>query len=108
MLSSGASTDVTVDVSGWYLATGVASSYNPIVGAHVMDTRTASVTGTCVPSPCVRIAAGATVELRVVGTGAVPANGVGAVAVDLTVIFPAGAARSPPTPRTRPAPSPPV
>jgi RHS repeat-associated protein len=90
LATAAANADVTVDLSGWYLSTGTASSFNPLPGARVLDTRTgAGHTGTCTPSSCARISAGSTLELQVAGTGGVPATGASAVAVNLTTVSPA-------------------
>jgi hypothetical protein len=94
------STDVVVDVGGWYTdasVVGTAGGYTPLVPARILDTRdgTGGITGT-------RLAA-STVDVQVTGRGGVPASGVSAVILNATVtgptapgwltIFPAGTVR---------------
>ncbi len=94
------STDVIVDVNGWYTdasVAGTSGTYNPLVPARILDTRngTGGISGL---RP-----AGSTVDVQVTGQGGVPATGVSAVILNATVtqpgalgyltIFPAGTAR---------------
>lgn len=88
-LFSSAPTDVLVEVSGWYAnptdTTG--STFEPLNGSRILDTRNG--TGSCMPSPCASLAAGATTTVQVEGTGGVPSTGVTAVAFTLSAFNPA-------------------
>jgi hypothetical protein len=66
--------DVVADVQGWYSNTQVGSSYVPVNPARLLDTRSASAVGP-----------GGTVQLDVTGVGGVPATGVTAVVLNMTV-----------------------
>ena len=84
---SGGSTDVLADVAGYYLSgtpaePGAFVSVGPV---RVLDTRK----GTGVP--VARVAAKATLHLPVLGQGGVPASGVAAVVLNVTVAAPSGA-----------------
>ena len=70
------SAHVIVDVMGWF-----SSGFEPLTPARVADTRL----GQCGAV----LAAGETREVAVAGIGGVPANGAGAVALNLTVTQPA-------------------
>ncbi len=82
------STDVVVDVGGWFTNSSVAGTaggttvLNP---ARILDTRDG--TGG-IPGP---IGAGSTVDVQVTGQGGVPATGVSAVILNATVVSPTGA-----------------
>ena len=94
--NSAGSTQVIVDVAGWFDGGGAASAsrYHPVVPGRILDTRTSTPIG-----------AGATLDLPVLNRAGVPASGVSAVVVNLTVttpsaagfltVFPTGAARPP-------------
>ena len=77
---------VVIDVAGWYSGTGTGNSgrFQPLVPARILDTRTGTGGG-------VRLGAGASLDLQVAGAGGVPASGVQAVAVNLTVTGPTAA-----------------
>jgi uncharacterized protein YkwD len=82
------STDVIVDVSGWYTDASVAGtqgSLTAVTPARILDTRdgTGGVTGA--------FAAGGTVDVQVAGRGGVPASGARAVILNATVTQTAGA-----------------
>ncbi|MDQ4070537.1 MAG: beta-galactosidase, partial [Actinomycetota bacterium] len=90
---------VIADVAGWY-DSGAATSgarYNSLTPARILDTRSGNGAPADVLSP------GATVELQVTGRGGVPASGVSAVVLNVTVtqpsttsfltVFPTGQAR---------------
>jgi hypothetical protein len=82
------STDVVVDVGGWYSDASVAGSggtFTALDPARILDTRdaTGGVTGP--------IAGGTGVDVQVTGRGGVPATGVRAVILNATVTQPAGA-----------------
>lgn len=86
-------TDVLVDVTGWYSDPANApnsgdSAFMPINGTRILDTRSSTTTGTCTPSPCARLAAGATTTVQVAGKGGVPNSGVAAVAFTLSAFNP--------------------
>lgn len=68
--------------------TGAEGQYTPLPGAKLLDTRSGSVTGTCTPSPCASIPAGGTITVQVTGKAGVPATGVQAVAMSMTVYTP--------------------
>jgi hypothetical protein len=80
--------DVVVDVNGWFTDASAPApgtgTYVALSPARVLDTRTGAggVTGP--------LAAGASVDVAVTGTGGVPATGVSAVVLNATVVGPAG------------------
>ena len=73
--------DVVADVQGWYSNTAGAggSSYVPVNPARVLDTRAG--TG----AAAAQVGPGGTIELGVTGVGGVPAGGVAAVVLNMTV-----------------------
>ena len=77
-------THVIADVSGWYGASGATqgSRYHPVAPSRLLDTRTGlgAVLAKLVPSGAL--------DLQVTGRGGVPATGVSAVAVNVTVTEP--------------------
>ncbi len=85
--------DVVADVQGWYSNAQAGSSYVPVNPARLLDTRTGSQVGP-----------GDTIQLDVTGVGGVPATGVTAVVLNMTVdratgpesyltVWPSGATR---------------
>ncbi len=78
------STHVIADVFGWYSDTSVAGGgrFAPVVPARILDTRTANG-----GHPTV-VTAGETFNLQVTGRGNVPASGVTAVVLNVTVTNP--------------------
>jgi hypothetical protein len=76
---------VIADVSGWYGASGasVGSRYHPVAPSRLLDTRTGlgAILAKLLPQ--------AALDLQVTGRGGVPATGVTAVAVNVTVTEPA-------------------
>ena len=72
--------DLIADVSGWYGATG-ARRYNPVSPSRIWDSRVG-------PGPVGRLGAGNTAAVQVVGRGGVPAEGVAAVALNVTAVNP--------------------
>ena len=66
--------DVVADVQGWYTNVQAGSTYAPVDPARVLDTRTGSPVGP-----------GGTIQLDVTGVGGVPAAGVTAVVLNMTV-----------------------
>jgi hypothetical protein len=82
------SADVVVDVGSWYTdatVVGSAGGYTSLTPARILDTRdgTGGVTGP--------VGGGTTAGVQVTGRGGVPATGVSAVIVNVTVTQPAGA-----------------
>jgi hypothetical protein len=79
--NSAGATDVLFDVAGYYstpdLSPGPDGLFNPIVPARLLDTRSGSPLGS-----------GGVKTLQVTGSGGVPASGVGAVVLNLTVTGP--------------------
>ena len=78
-------THMIADVSGWYGASGgtEGSRYHPVAPSRLLDTRTGlgAVLAKLVPQGAL--------DLQVTGRGGVPATGVSAVAVNVTVTEPA-------------------
>ena len=88
VFNSAGSSDVVVDVGGWYTdasVAGTAGVYTPLAPARILDTRdgTGGVVGP--------VAGGTTADVQVTGRGGVPASGVSAVIINATVTQPAGA-----------------
>ena len=82
------STHVVADVVGWYSAPGATSGalYTPLAPARIVDTRIGVGTaGSLVP-----LGATQTLTADVTGVGGVPATGVSAVVVNVTVTQPSG------------------
>ena len=80
------SADVIVDVNGWYTDAsvgGTSGTYSPLLPTRILDTRdgTGGVLGAR-PGDT-------TVDVQVTGQGGVPATGVGAVVLNVTVTQPA-------------------
>jgi RHS repeat-associated protein len=103
---SSTSTDLLIEVSGWYAnpTDQTGSVFNPIDGTRILDTRDG--TGSCTPSPCARLAAGATSTVQLGGQGGVPATGVTAVVFTLSAFNPDrdGLAVAWPADQSRPTP----
>ncbi len=81
-------TDVVVDVGGWYTDASAASTrgtFASLIPARILDTRneTGEITG---PRP-----ASTAVDVQITGRGGVPAAGVSAVILNVTVTQPAAA-----------------
>lgn len=77
--------EVVIDVSGWYAASdgGAGSGFNAINASRILDTRIPQ--GSCPGTGCGAIGTDSVLKLQVAGQGGVPASGVAAVAVNLTV-----------------------
>jgi RHS repeat-associated protein len=77
--------EVVIDVSGWYAASdgGPGSGFNPLNATRILDTRIPQ--GSCPGTGCATIGTDSVLRLQVAGQGGVPASGVAAVAVNLTV-----------------------
>ncbi|HJV09310.1 MAG TPA: peptidoglycan recognition protein, partial [Acidimicrobiales bacterium] len=94
MLNDVGSVDVVADVQGWYSETAAGgSAFTPLNPARVLDTRAGAAVG---PQ--------GTLQLQVAGVGGVPATGVSAVVLNMTVdrasgpesfltVWPSGGAR---------------
>lgn len=84
LFNSAGRTDVVIDVAGWYGldALGVPGSYTGLEPARLLDTRIA------LGAPAAKIGPGGAIELQVTGRGGVPASGVGAVVLNVTVTEP--------------------
>ena len=72
--------DLLADVQGWFSSP---SSYHPLVPNRVLDTRSGLGSGSVNP-----VAARSAVRVKVTGTPGVPATGVGAVVLNVTVTEP--------------------
>ena len=72
------------DVAGWYDdGTGTSGAhYHPLTPARLLDTREGN------GAPAAALSAGATLDLQVAGRGGVPASGVSAVVLNVTVTEP--------------------
>ena len=86
--NSSGSSDVIVDIGGWYTDASVAGALGalvPVSPARILDTRngTGGVSGPVV--------AGGDVDVQVTGRGGVPASGVRAVVLNATVVSPSAA-----------------
>jgi outer membrane protein assembly factor BamB len=81
---SGGTVHLVADVSGYYVggAPAVAGAFIPVIPSRLLDTRIG--TG----APKVAVAAGGTVHLQVAGASDVPASGVAAVVLNVTVTAP--------------------
>ena len=84
-------TDVVFDVVGYVTpgaaVAGVAGAYRPLTPARLLDTRAESRQGSCRPG-CARLGPGGSLDLQVSGAGGVPASGVSAVVLNVTVTGP--------------------
>ena len=95
-LYTSATTDLSADLVGWSPTGGYVSGAAP---ARVLDTRTG------VGTPKVRLAAGGTLTLSLLGRAGIPTTGVGAVLLDVSASTPsaAGFLTTWPTGAARPA-----
>jgi hypothetical protein len=90
---------LTADIAGYYLSgpPTVAGAYGPLTPVRILDTRSG------VGTPAATVPAGGSVTLQVTGSGGVPASGVGAAVLNVTVtqaaaggyitVYPAGSSR---------------
>jgi alpha-tubulin suppressor-like RCC1 family protein/type IV secretory pathway TrbD component len=76
---------VIVDIAGWYAQGGTYSALTP---ARLLDTRPGQTTIDNLFAQSGRISAGQIFDLQVLGRGGVPASGVSAVALNVTVTDP--------------------
>ena len=83
--SSGATTDIIVDVLGWFPTTSSFTGLNP---ARLMDTRTGSGTIDGLNAGTGKVAADGVVSIQAAGRGGIPGVGVGSVALNVTVTAP--------------------
>ncbi|MFD8819018.1 PKD domain-containing protein [Streptomyces sp. NPDC059627] len=81
------SAQLVADLAGWYGAPAGGSEFLPVTPARVLNTRTGTGTGT---GKIAKLAAHATLKLKVTGAHGVPATGVTAVDLNLTVPTPSG------------------
>jgi alpha-tubulin suppressor-like RCC1 family protein len=83
--SSSRSVELVADVSGYYLADGpsVAGTFGSLAPSRLLDTRIGLGAATA------KVAPGGTMHLQVSGRGGVPASGVSAVVLNVTVTEPA-------------------
>ncbi|MFD3588862.1 PKD domain-containing protein [Streptomyces sp. NPDC058683] len=79
------SAHLVADLVGWYGTTAGGSEFLPTTPARILNTRTGTGTG-----KVARIAAHATLKLKVTGAHGVPATGVTAADLNLTVPSPSG------------------
>jgi hypothetical protein len=80
--NSSGNTDVIADVQGYFVApSGTAGLFNPVVPARVLDTRN----GSGLPYAGNTLLAGGALSVKVAGVGGVPATGVSAVVLNVTV-----------------------
>ncbi|MFJ3758960.1 right-handed parallel beta-helix repeat-containing protein [Streptomyces sp. NPDC090080] len=84
--ASKASANLVADLVGWYGgSTAGGAEFRPVTPVRVLDTRTGTGTG-----KVARIAAHGTVKIKVTGAHGVPATGVSAADLNLTVPAPSG------------------
>jgi hypothetical protein len=84
IFNSSGSTDVVVDVGGWYTdpaLAGQTGAYTPLQPQRIVDTRLGLGLGG-------RLGPGQTVDVQVTGRGNVPSSGVSAVVLNVTVVEP--------------------
>lgn len=80
IFNAAGSTHVVVDVDGWFESDGATSGggrYSPVPATRILDTRTGAP-----------VAPGGTIVEPVIGVGGVPASGVSAVVLDVSVTQP--------------------
>jgi len=84
LFNGGGPLDVIADVAGWFGPDGEATGarYHALAPARLLDTRTGA------GAPAAYVAPGGTVDLQVTGRGGVPAAGVSAVVLNVTVVDP--------------------
>ncbi|HEX3621002.1 MAG TPA: choice-of-anchor Q domain-containing protein, partial [Acidimicrobiales bacterium] len=84
LYNAAGSTDIVADVAGWYGAGGSTSGarYTSVLPARILDTRLG------VGAPAAMVGPGSTLTLPVTGHGGIPATGVSAVVLNVTVTQP--------------------
>ncbi|MER6126384.1 PKD domain-containing protein [Streptomyces sp. NPDC001795] len=85
--SSRSSANLVADLVGWYGPSASGSGFQPVSPVRILNTRTG--TGTT-GGKIARLGARATLKLKVTGAHGVPASGVNAVDLNLTVPSPSG------------------
>ena len=87
LYNGGGTTHLVADVAGWYGPSGAeeGSRYHSLTPARVLDTRAGN------GAAPTKVAAGGTLDLQVTGRGGVPATGVSAVVLNVTVTEPVSA-----------------
>ena len=88
LYNSAGTTDVVVDVAAWIPST---SNITPVSPARILDTRAAATTVDGQFSGTGPLAAQTSMDLVVAGRGGIPASGVGAVILNVTVTAPSAA-----------------
>ena len=88
LFNSAGNTDLIADVMGWF---PTSSALTPIDPARLLDTRSVGVTTDGLFAGGGPISGGGKLDLLVTGRGGVPASGVGAVVVNVTVTGPSAA-----------------
>ncbi|HJV09652.1 MAG TPA: right-handed parallel beta-helix repeat-containing protein [Acidimicrobiales bacterium] len=85
LFSSGGPTDIVADVAGWFGADGEpgGSGFSSLLPARILDTRVG------IGAPTAPLAGNSLMTLQVTGRGGVPATGVAAVVLNVTVTAPA-------------------
>jgi hypothetical protein len=84
LFSSGGPLSVIADVAGYFgEAGGTGAGFAALVPARILDTRTGD------GAPAAKVAPGIPISLQVTGRGGVPATGVSAVVLNVTVTEPA-------------------
>ncbi|WP_426573906.1 RHS repeat-associated core domain-containing protein [Aquihabitans sp. McL0605] len=87
-LVASTATDVVLDVTGYFKTAGsTADTYRSSTPSRLVDTRNG--TGTCDGNPCSTRAAGQTTSVTAAGQAGLPASGLHAAVISLTVIAPA-------------------
>jgi len=82
MYNNHGTTHVVADVFGWYGGPSTGSRYFGLAPARILDTRIG------VGAPTAKLGSGASMHLQVTGQGGVPATGVSAVVLNVTVTQP--------------------
>jgi RHS repeat-associated protein len=93
-LESLAAADVSIDVLGWHSDADAPAGgllYEPAPEPVRVLSTTGTITGSCTPSPCGRLAAWTTTTIQITGVNGVPTQDISAVNVVVHAINPAGA-----------------
>lgn len=92
LFASGSGFTYTIRVIGWYSANALTANTVTVSqnSTRVLKT-TATVIGTCTPSPCATLAANTQKSVQVTGAAGVPTSGVSAVTVVATALTPTAA-----------------
>jgi hypothetical protein len=86
LYNSAGTAHVIADVAGWFGGDGVpgGAGYTGLVPSRILDTRAG------VGAPAAALGPASTLDLQVTGKGGIPANGVSAVVLNVTVTQPTG------------------